>query len=90
MGRIDKGWYPDVGQKIGRSILFSSLAFVHNNLNIYSPFVGGEHSFSYREGSEGIGLDQDFGLGLVDLRDNGFGSSPVGAEIDLGGGVVEG
>ena len=90
MGRIDIGWNPDVGQKIGRSILFPLLALVHNNLDIYSPFVGREHSFSYREGGKGIGLNQDFGLGPVYLLDNGLSTPPVGAEIDLGGGVGQG
>lgn len=90
MGRINIGRDANVSQEGGGGVFLGPLAFIHNGLNLYPPFMGSKEGLGYRLGSERIGLDQDFHLGSVDLPDNSLSATSMGAEIDLGGDVGQG
>ena len=75
--------YPIIEEEGGRGILGGPLAFIEDNPHLDSPLMGIHHGFGNWSRCERIDLNEDDGLGFVQLPDDGIGAASVWREIDF-------
>jgi len=71
----------------GGGVARRPLALVEDDFHPHASLVSRQKSLCNRSGGEGVCLDKDFGLCIVDLVSDRLGASSVWAEEDFDGDV---
>jgi len=87
--RVYEGRNPRISQEIGRGVIRRPLAPVENRFYSHASLVSLEQCLRDGCRGKGVRLDENLGLGVVDLVNDRLGASSVGAEEDLCGDVVQ-
>ena len=69
---------PGVVHEVRGAILLRSPVLAEDDRNLHSPLVRIDQGFRDRRGSEGVCLDEDLLLGIVQLTNNGLHCPPIG------------
>ena len=87
---IDIGGNAGMGREVPGAVFGSAVGLVHDDLDVNAALMGFDDGRRDLLRRKRVGLDEDLGLCLADLIDNGVGASALRRKVDLDRGFVEG
>ena len=79
-----------MGREVPGAVFGGTVGLVHDDLHMNPALMGFDDGRRDLLRSKRVGLDEDLGLCLIDLIDDGVGAAALRRKIDLDRGFVEG